>query len=190
MKHLKDPLRREMRARLRAEAPGLQRRSELLRAHILKDPVWETARTVGLFCPLPEEPDLLALMAAENKRYVFPRIVGEELVWHEVLETSELKANTALGLERLRQPVGGEAVALAEIDLLLVPGLAFTLEGGRLGRGGGYYDRVLAKFGTGSRVGVCFEFQIVETLPLEKHDLPVDRVCHDGALHGRVASGR
>jgi 5-formyltetrahydrofolate cyclo-ligase len=171
-------LRREMRARLKAETANLRNRSEALRAQIYGASFWRESRTVGLFCPLPEEPDLLALMEDGVRRFVFPRIAGEALTWHEVSDVSLLRANAAGGLERLREPVGGAFVGLDEMDLLLVPGLAFTSEGRRLGRGGGYYDRVLAAPALRAMtVGVCFEFQIVETLPLEAHDMAVQRVC-------------
>jgi 5-formyltetrahydrofolate cyclo-ligase len=178
MREQKEPLRCEMRARLKTEAPGLASRSTFIRRQIQSHPLWKGAQTVALFCPLPGEPDLLALMEERGRRFVFPRVEGPELAWHEVSEVSELQINAALGFERLRQPVAGASVAMREIDLLLVPGLAFTREGGRLGRGGGYYDRVLAKMRSGAgSIGVCFEFQVMATLPLEEHDLLVHDVC-------------
>lgn len=179
MKHLKGPLRQEMRARLRAEAASLKSRSEAICKQLQNARFWETSRTVGLFCPLPEEPDLLALMAEKHRRFAFPRIAGDRLVWHEVSELHTLQPSKTHGAGRLYEPEEGVLVPLGEIDLLLVPGLAFTLLGGRLGRGGGYYDRVLAEAGAGTkRIGVCFEFQVLEALPLEGHDLPVQQVYH------------
>ena len=69
-------------------------------------------------------------------------------------------------------------VSVGEIDLLLIPGLAFDVRGGRLGRGGGYYDRLLATRAGGGAVaiGVCFEFQRVNRLPLAPHDALVDGI--------------
>lgn len=179
MKDLKEPLRREMRARLRVEAASLKSRSEAICEQLQKARFWEASRTVGLFCPLPEEPDLLALMAEKHRRFTFPRIAGDRLVWHEVSDPRTLQPSKTDGLRRLYEPEEGIPVPLGEIDLLLVPGLAFTLAGRRLGRGGGYYDRVLAEAGAGTkRMGVCFAFQVLEALPLEKHDLPVQKVFH------------
>lgn len=178
MKHLKEALRRQMRARLRTESAGLKWRSEVICGQLRKSHFWAASRTVGLFCPLPGEPDLLALMAEKDRRFVFPRIAGAALTWHEVPEISALQPNQTHGLGRLLEPAEGVPVPLCEIDLLLVPGLAFTSAGGRLGRGGGYYDRVLAETEAGTqRIGVCFEFQVLDTLPLEEHDLPVQGVC-------------
>jgi 5-formyltetrahydrofolate cyclo-ligase len=62
-------------------------------------------------------------------------------------------------------------VAVEEIDLIFVPGLAFTRTGGRLGRGGGFYDRFLAGMRPGAmKVGVCFHAQLAGELPMEAHD--------------------
>jgi len=70
----------------------------------------------------------------------------------------------------------GEAHPLAP-DLALLPGVAFDLAGGRLGYGGGYYDRFLEKGFTCPRVGLCFEFQLVESLPLAPWDQRVNYIC-------------
>jgi 5-formyltetrahydrofolate cyclo-ligase len=90
---------------------------------------------------------------------------------------SELQTGSHGISQRLREPVAGEEVPLSHIDCLIVPGLAFTKAGARLGRGGGYYDRVLASIDSNTvTVGVCFEFQVLEALPVESHDLSVQRV--------------
>ena len=64
---------------------------------------------------------------------------------------------------------------LDRFDLILVPGLAFDKSGARLGRGRGFYDRFLAGI-TGFRVGVCFDWQLVESVPVEAHDIRMDAV--------------
>jgi 5-formyltetrahydrofolate cyclo-ligase len=70
-----------------------------------------------------------------------------------------------------------DLVAPEEIDLILIPGLAFTRKGERLGRGGGYYDRFLARVGLRAvKLGICFKEQLLEELPIESHDARVDRV--------------
>ena len=66
------------------------------------------------------------------------------------------------------------------VDIVLVPGLAFTRDGGRLGRGGGFFDRFLAhRTPRAAKVGVCFEFQLVPLLPLEAEDVKVGVVVSD-----------
>jgi 5-formyltetrahydrofolate cyclo-ligase len=70
--------------------------------------------------------------------------------------------------------------ALAQLDLIVVPGLAFTAEGNRLGRGAGFYDQFLSAIpATTVKVGVCFEFQKVPEVPQESHDVKMDTVVCD-----------
>jgi 5-formyltetrahydrofolate cyclo-ligase len=75
------------------------------------------------------------------------------------------------------QPPPGRDVALADVDLFLVPGVGFDLAGRRLGYGGGYYDTTLARVRAEvPRVGLCFDEELLEGLPHEPHDAPVDVV--------------
>jgi len=84
----------------------------------------------------------------------------------------------------LAPPPGQESVALGPEDLLLVPGVAFDLRGGRLGRGGGYFDRALGEMGEGGPIslGVGFEFQLVEEVPREPHDRSVGAILTERRL--------
>lgn len=76
-------------------------------------------------------------------------------------------------------------------DVVIVPGVAFTADGLRLGQGGGWYDRFLSTRPEGCRaIGVCFGEQLVGSLPVEEHDVRVDRVVSDGAVGDRAAGGR
>ena len=68
------------------------------------------------------------------------------------------------------------------IDLILVPGCGFDLEGGRLGRGGGYYDRFLAGQVGVLKVGLCFECQMIDRLPTEAHDQSVDLIVTESRV--------
>jgi len=175
----KDTLRNHIRILVRSSKATLADRSKVLRNRVLELPEWKTARTVGLFASLPDEPDLVELMSAPNKTFAFPCIVGESLVWRRAICENDLKAIQP-GIRHLREPHEGSVVPEAHIQLLLVPGLAFTRQGLRLGRGGGFYDRALQHFPKSTvRAGVCFQFQILESLPVEPHDQSVDFVLHD-----------
>ena len=79
------------------------------------------------------------------------------------------------GAYHIMEPIGTPFTDLAQIDLALIPGLAFDAQGHRLGRGKGYYDRFLAAF-TGTTIGVCFDFQKVAEVPVDAHDIAVNRV--------------
>jgi 5-formyltetrahydrofolate cyclo-ligase len=175
----KNTLRKTIRALLRDNRDTLERRSKILRDKILALPEWRGASTVGLFASMPEEPGVLELMRVPNKTFVFPCIRESGLVWRAAKEKEDL-IPVQPGMPLLKEPHGGPVVAEEDIQLLLVPGLAFTRQGLRLGRGGGFYDRALERFPKSTlRAGVCFAFQLLETLPAELHDQPVDLVLHD-----------
>jgi len=65
-----------------------------------------------------------------------------------------------------------------ELDLIIVPGVAFDRAGGRVGRGGGFYDRLLPQY-SALRAGICFDFQYLEAVPAEEHDIRMDWVVTD-----------
>jgi len=153
-------------------AESSRRICEMVRA----DPGWATARVIAFFAPQTTEPDVELLWEDLEARIAcYPRVEKGGLAFFPVTERNLLIA----GRWDLREPAGDAAHALdvAEINLVLVPGVAFTRGGVRMGRGGGYYDRFLAQPNLRARkLGVCFMKQLVETLPVESHDQPVDRV--------------
>ena len=80
----------------------------------------------------------------------------------------------------VRAPKVGQEIPHEEIDLVIVPGVAFDMHGFRLGRGGGYYDRYLARFSRNTAtIGVCFDIQFVEEIPTEPTDIAVHAVVSD-----------
>jgi 5-formyltetrahydrofolate cyclo-ligase len=88
------------------------------------------------------------------------------------------------GALRTREPhPAAPAVALADLDLVFVPGVAFDAHGGRLGRGRGHYDATLAALPAGAaRVGLAFDLQIVPEVPQEPHDAPLDAVVTESRV--------
>ena len=87
---------------------------------------------------------------------------------------SELVPGPARALE---PPASSPSLPLDAIDLIVVPGVAFDARGGRLGRGRGHYDATLARLRPGTaRVGLCFDEQVVDRVPVEPHDVPLDVV--------------
>lgn len=138
---------------------------------------------IALFAALPGEPDLLPLLDLEpNRTWCFPRVLdGQNLIFHEIRDTKDLTP-AAFGI---REPAGdAPVVAVDSIDAFLCPGLAFDRHGGRLGRGRGYYDRILASARKDAlRIGVCFENQIVGSTFVDAHDVPMDFViCETGII--------
>jgi 5-formyltetrahydrofolate cyclo-ligase len=180
----KNALRAVRRQQLERMDAGERRvRSERLLARLVAMAVWRDARQVLLFAPLAAEPDLDLLWSdgsLAGKACAYPQVAGMRMHLLRVRSLADLQP-TRWGLRE--PPVEGSAkIPLAEVDLLLVPGLAFDENGGRLGRGGGFYDRLLAGRGEKTFVlGVAFGFQMAAELPLAAHDVRMDAVVTDAA---------
>lgn len=173
----KQQLRTEVRRALRAATPGP---GPAICEAVAR---WLDARpglrTVASFAAMADEVDLLPLLARlPGRRWLLPRVVGEELIFHEVSDPDrDLTAGT-LGIREPRRE--RPEVAIAEVDVFLCPGLAFDPRGGRLGRGRGYYDRALALARADAlRVGVCHPLQRVPDTYPAPHDVPM-QVVIDG----------
>jgi 5-formyltetrahydrofolate cyclo-ligase len=109
---------------------------------------------------------------AAKKKMVLPVIVGETLELREFNGLSELVASTSFGI---KEPKTGNIVDPKDIDFAIIPGIAFDTKGNRLGRGKGYYDRIL-KQTRAFKVAVGFGFQILDSIPVASMDVPVDIV--------------
>jgi 5-formyltetrahydrofolate cyclo-ligase len=131
-----------------------------------------------LFAPMPEEPDIWSLAARalnEGKRLALPRYDRGRGEYHAA-EVSELARDVIRGSFGIREPAAGCPVRpLKELDFVLVPGLGFDDCGRRLGRGKGYYDRLLAAV-RGTACGVAMDWQVLPAIPVEPHDQRVDYI--------------
>lgn len=173
----KPALRRELRARLDA-MPADQRaaQSAAICAAIRAWPPWSAAHTIMAFAPTPREADItpLLLEAAAAKRICIPAIN-----WNDrSLEPGVIRdwnADLIDGPRGVKEPRPGvEILPPAELDLVLAPGLAFDLTGGRLGQGAGLYDRFLPRLSPRTHIlAVALDTQIISRVPREPHDLPV-----------------
>lgn len=174
----KPELRKAIRARLAAlPLEILAEKSAAICQSVAHTHEWHDSRTVGFFSPLPSEPNIDLLWAVLGERTVcYPRIAGDDLVFIQVPSREALLESTRWNL--LEPPHRDEhVVPVSGMDLLFVPGMAFTTDGHRMGRGKGYYDRLLARPDFhASAFGVCFTEQLVPHLPMEDHDRPVSRV--------------
>ena len=172
----KAELRHSMRDRLPLPPDLRGEQSARICATIAALPQWQVARRVALFAPQPREPDIEQLWAqVAGKMVAYPRVENETLVLHSVGSLHELQS----GKWGLREPAADSASLIVpqSVDVILVPGIAFTRTGARCGRGGGYYDRLLSELAPSAfKIGVCFPLQLVGELPTEPHDYWVDRV--------------
>lgn len=179
----KQNLRALVRGRLRALSPAdIAAKSARICAALRALPEWRGAECACLFAAQPSEPHLDALWSdAAGKTLCLPRVRDAEL------DLVAVENPAALELSRwgIREPRFDAAkhIAPQRLDLILVPGLAFSRAGARLGRGGGFYDRLLAARGLrAAKIGICFEEQILPDLPREAHDREVDAVLTEAGL--------
>jgi 5-formyltetrahydrofolate cyclo-ligase len=141
-------------------------------------PELRSVRTVGLYVAHRGEVDVTGLadrVRAAGARTLLPRVVGDDLELVAGTSTSPLVA----GYRGIAEPAG-PSVDLEQLDVIVLPGVAFDPNGGRLGQGGGHYDRLLARLPPRTvRIGVSYACQLVPNVPREDHDLPLDVVVTD-----------
>ena len=171
----KTALRRRMRL-MRDLIDDRVLRSIGLWAEVAALPAYASATCVMAFAATRGEPDtdsLFARLAADGKTLVLPSVEDDAIVPRLV------GAGLVPGAHGIQSPQG-DVVAAGVLDLVLVPGLAFTSGGARLGQGGGHYDRFLAQLPASCvTVGVCFAEQLVDDVPSEQHDANVSCVVAD-----------
>ena len=112
---------------------------------------------------------------ADGKRVAVPKVVGDEMVFVRLDRFDELTVSD-FGVP---EPAGDGPLADDGAALVLVPGLAFDPEGRRVGYGGGYYDRYLSRHPRHVTIALCYDFQLVDHIEAEAHDVPVDLVLTD-----------
>ncbi|MBR1499354.1 MAG: 5-formyltetrahydrofolate cyclo-ligase [Bacteroidaceae bacterium] len=175
-------MKRFLRQYIRAQkkqytAAELAAMSEEIANRVLVSAWWQEAGILLLYYPLADEVDVRPLIREayrEGKHVLLPVVKSEEL------ELRLYKGETSLreGAFGIMEPTGPSLVHedYDEIELALVPGMAFDRAGHRLGRGKGYYDRLLPRLPKARLMGICFPFQLLDEVPAEAHDIPVHEV--------------
>lgn len=175
-KTLRDGIRKEL------SFPGAEKASAI-RMRLMALDCWRNARTILTYHPLQNEVDLLPLLDEESaKEWIFPRVDGESLSLH----CWAPHAPWLKGAFDIREPdpQHWEEVDIETIDLALIPGLAFDRNGGRLGRGKGFYDRLLASEGFRAlKIGIVTERFLLAGIPTESNDIGMDLVVTESAVH-------
>lgn len=108
---------------------------------------------------------------SQSKQIILPVVKGCELELH----TYTGKQYLSIGAYGIKEPTGKSFYNYSQIDLAIIPGVAFDKSGNRLGRGKGYYDRLLPNL-SALKIGICFSFQYLEEIPAETFDIRMDRV--------------
>lgn len=171
--------KRDIRRCVRAEIAKLSAdEKQMLSAQIFSklstSSIIEEASVVALFISLSDEPqtaEFIEHLLLQKKRIVVPRIEGEAMNFYDIRE------GLTKGAFGIMEPVATTPIEPSEIEVMVVPGVAFTLDGRRCGRGKGFYDKYLSRNGFRAyTIGVCYPCQIVEELPVEEHDKRMESV--------------
>ena len=193
---IKKEVRRAVRERLRGmSGDEMSRESMSIWQKVESLEEFVAADVVALYWSLPDEPfshDVVRRWS-EQKTVLLPCIESDEIVFRRYDGSGRM----CEGMFNISEPLGAEWSDLYKIDMIVVPGVAFSPSGVRLGRGRGFYDRLFARMGFGQdkerqviegtggngrkgvgpvTVGVCFSCQIVPNVPAEAHDIALDMV--------------
>ena len=174
---IKQSLRAEVRARLCEMIPQAQeiesrRACETFLAH----DTYAKAESILLYMSLRGEVDVRLIMEraiSDGKRVALPRYVPESAVYEAFFISDE---PLAPGPFNILEPAMSNPAPVNRLDLIVAPGIAFDPRGRRLGRGKGFYDRLLSS-ATGVKCGICFEEQMLAEIPVEPHDVVLDFIA-------------
>ncbi|MEK6726784.1 MAG: 5-formyltetrahydrofolate cyclo-ligase [Deltaproteobacteria bacterium] len=176
---MKANIRREMIARRNLiSREEIMEKSTVIQKRVLKLPIYQESKTIGLYASFNNEVSTSVIFdraVEDGKKVLFPciRKADGELAFFPVRGLDELE----LGPFGIMAPFirAGMGDCLSEADLLLIPGVSYDLKGGRIGYGGGFYDRTLHKLAKlPFIVALAYEFQILDEVPMCAHDIRVD----------------
>ena len=192
MTDTKDDVRRQMRSLAKGRS-DLNAASRLASQRVRALPEWSAAAVAMLFVAMGTEVDLAALFADDRRLFV-PRVRPDGVTMEAVAVEAPPPSDNSGSTGWRRSAFGfweadGPAADPAALDLVLVPGVAFTRDGRRLGRGKGHFDRFLPKLRPDCfKCGVCHDFQLLDDLPTEPHDVPLDAVLTPSGVYRRTVS--
>ena len=172
----KTELRKSIRARKRAMTEAeIREKSQELGRLFLQSEEYRNARSIYGYLPYNQEVRTVAMLEQalrDGKRVAVPKCYGDEMrfIWMEDLSLVEK------GYAGIPEPIADGPIADDETALVLMPGMAFDREGHRIGYGGGFYDKFLAREENHPKVALCYDFQMVPHLETEEYDIPVDKV--------------
>lgn len=172
----KKELRQAIRAQKRAMTEeDILRRSEILAQKFARSDAYRAAKTIYGYLPYNQEVRTVPMLQRaldEGKRVAVPKVYGDDMKFIYLDDLSQV----AKGYAGIPEPVADGPVAQDETALVLMPGLVFDPAGHRIGYGGGFYDKFLAREPHHPTVALCYDFQVIERLETEEFDIPVDQV--------------
>ena len=149
--------------------------SRLIQRAFLDSGAFAHAKVVALYSPIHNEVDtseVLAEAQAIEKTVLFPAVAGQSLIFRRIGEFDQLREGT-FGIAEPAESC--QSYDPHTIDVIVIPGVAFDLHGKRVGYGKGFYDKTLHQLeGQGRLVGFCYDFQLVDNITNEPHDVKMD----------------
>lgn len=172
----KKTLRKKIREQKRAMTPEqIETASAKLVEMFLQTELYRNARTIYGYLPYNQEVRTVPILEqalADGKRVAVPKVYGEEMKFIYLPDLTRVEC----GYAGIPEPIADGPTGDDPTALVLMPGMAFTKEGKRMGYGGGFYDKFLASEPNHPTIALCYDFQMLDDLPTEEYDVPVDLV--------------
>lgn len=172
--------KKELRIQIRAAKKAVPFCEKLSRSRAIMSKVedldrFREAKVVLLYWSMEDEVQTHDFVEKwyKSKTILLPCVDGDDLRLRQYTGADCMREGEQFGIG---EPTGEEYTDLESVDAIIVPGVAFDKEGHRMGRGRGFYDRLLKSTPNAYKIGVCFDFQMVESVPVEPHDVMMDRV--------------
>ena len=172
----KKTLRAQIRAQKRAMTEEqIVTKSRKLGELFAQSALYKNAKTIYGYLPYNQEVRTVAMLEQairDGKRVAVPKCYGDTMNFIYMDDLSKVES----GYAGIPEPIADDPIADDKTALVLMPGMAFTEKGDRMGYGGGFYDKFLAAEPEHPTLALCYDFQMVESLPTEEYDIPVDCV--------------
>lgn len=169
--------KKELRTHIKAlkkqhSKESLLEQSRMILDKLEKHKSFIEAEVVMLYSSLPDEVQTHDFLAKwrDEKKIILPTVVGDDIVPVELSKETDFAIGDFNILEPQNEPYNGG------YDLIVVPGVAFDRKGNRIGRGKGYYDRFLCQHLDVERIGICFDFQLIDEVPTDDNDITMNEV--------------
>ena len=150
-------------------------KSKQIEKNLLNLEYYNKSKTIMFFVSFNNEVNTHELLkkALKDKTVVIPKVSHHEIEPSVIISLDNLVPS---GKFEILEPIETMKIAYKNIDLILVPGIVFDKEGHRIGYGSGYYDKFLHKVPKAIKIGLAFDFQVIDKIPREHHDVPVDLI--------------
>ena len=151
----------------------IKSKSEIIKNNVFSMKDFKDSKVVMFYVSFNSEVDTHEMIkeALKSKRIAVPKVVDGEIQPALLIDFEQMIPS---GKFNILEPIELLKVDFKNISLIIIPGIAFDRKGHRIGYGYGYYDKFLRKIPKASKIGIAFDFQIVEKIPNEKHDVPLD----------------